>query len=64
MAVPTVASLIEVEQAALQGAAPGTRLEVVLEPTGPAWLPIAVFSPLAGTPSTGSARLSGVDPVL
>jgi hypothetical protein len=42
-AVPTVASLVEVERAALQGAVPGTRLEVVLEPTGPSWLPIAVF---------------------
>jgi transposase len=42
-AVPTVASLTEVEQAALQGAAPGTCLEVVLEPTGPSWLPVAVF---------------------
>jgi transposase/transposase-like protein len=42
-AVPTVASLTEVEQAALAGAAPRTRLEVVLEPTGPSWLPIAVF---------------------
>jgi transposase len=42
-AVPTVGSLGEVEQAALAGTVPGTRLEVVLEPTGPAWLPIAVF---------------------
>ena len=42
-AVPTVQSLGEVERAALAGAAPGTRLEVVIEPTGPAWLPIAVF---------------------
>jgi hypothetical protein len=42
-AVPTVASLAEVERAALAGAASGTRLEVVLEPTGPSWLPIAVF---------------------
>jgi transposase len=42
-AVPTVESLGEVERAALAGAAPGVRLEVVLEPTGPAWLPIAVF---------------------
>jgi transposase len=42
-AIPTVASLTQVEQAALAGAAPGVRLEVVLEPTGPAWLPIAVF---------------------
>jgi transposase len=42
-AVPTVQSLGEVERAALAGTAPGTRLEVVIEPTGPAWLPIAVF---------------------
>jgi transposase len=42
-AVPTHDSLLEVEQAALAGAAPGTRLEVVVEPTGPAWLPLAVF---------------------
>ena len=42
-AIPTVESLGEVEQAALAGAAAGTRLEVVVEPTGPAWLPIAVF---------------------
>ena len=39
---PTVASLA-VEAAALAGAPAGTRLEVVIEPTGPAWLPIAVF---------------------
>lgn len=42
-AQPTLASLTEVEAAALAGAAAGTRLEVVMEPTGPAWLPIAVF---------------------
>jgi transposase len=42
-AVPTLDSLGEVERAALAGAAPATRLEVVIEPTGPAWLPIAVF---------------------
>jgi transposase len=42
-AVPTLESLSEVEQAALAGAAAGTRLEVVMEPTGPAWLPIGVF---------------------
>jgi transposase len=42
-AVPTLASLGEVEQAALAGTVPGTRLEVVVEPTGPAWRPIAVF---------------------
>lgn len=40
---PTVESLAEVETAALAGCPEGTRLEVVMEPTGPAWLPIAVF---------------------
>jgi len=40
---PTVESLAEVEVAALAGTPQGTRLEVVVEPTGPAWLPIAVF---------------------
>ena len=40
---PTVESLTEVEAAALAGCPAGTRLEVVIEPTGPAWLPIAVF---------------------
>ncbi|RYZ32304.1 MAG: hypothetical protein EOP01_01470, partial [Propionibacteriaceae bacterium] len=40
---PTVPSLTEVELAALAGAPDGTRLEVIMEPTGPAWLPIAVF---------------------
>jgi transposase len=38
-----VASLTLIETAALAGAPDGTRLEVVMEPTGPAWLPIAVF---------------------
>jgi transposase len=42
-AVPTTESLTEVERAALVGAPPGTRLEVVVEPTGPSWLPVAVF---------------------
>jgi transposase len=42
-AVPTIQSLSELERAALAGTPPGTRLEVVIEPTGPAWLPIAVF---------------------
>jgi transposase len=32
-----------VERAALTGTTPGFCLEVVLEPTGPSWLPIAVF---------------------
>lgn len=40
---PTVESLSAVEAAALAGCPDGTRLEVVMEPTGPAWLPIAVF---------------------
>ena len=40
---PTVDSLGRVEAAALAGAPAGTVLEVVIEPTGPAWLPIAVF---------------------
>jgi transposase len=40
---PTVNSLEEVERAALAGCPEGTRLEVIVEPTGPAWLPIAVF---------------------
>jgi transposase len=40
---PTVESLTAVETAALTGCMEGTRLEVVIEPTGPAWLPIAVF---------------------
>ncbi|WP_431880414.1 IS110 family transposase [Micromonospora marina] len=40
---PSVQSLTVIEQAALAGAAVGTRLEVVIEPTGPAWLPVAVF---------------------
>jgi transposase len=41
--IPTVDSLEQVEQAALAETPAGTRLEVVVEPTGPAWLPIAVF---------------------
>lgn len=40
---PTTESLSEVEAAALAGCPADTRLEVVVEPTGPAWLPIAVF---------------------
>lgn len=42
-AVPTKESLESLEQAALHDAPLGTVLEVVMEPTGPAWLPIAVF---------------------
>jgi transposase len=40
---PSVPSLTMIERAALASAPEGTRLEVVIEPTGPAWLPIAVF---------------------
>jgi transposase len=40
---PTAESLSAVEEAALAGCPAGTLLEVVIEPTGPAWLPIAVF---------------------
>jgi hypothetical protein len=42
-AVPTLASLGQVERAALTGTTPGVCLEVVLGPPGPSWLPIAVF---------------------
>src|SRR5215831_14658907 len=41
--VPTVESLTALERAALAGAPQSTQLAVVFEPTGPAWLPIAVF---------------------
>jgi len=40
---PALGSLAAVEAAALAGCPDGTRLEVVIEPAGPAWLPIAVF---------------------
>jgi transposase len=36
-------SLEAIEAAALVGAPEGTRLEVIIEPTGAAWLPVAVF---------------------
>jgi transposase len=42
-ALPTVESLTGIETTALSGCPASTRLEVVIEPTGPAWLPIAVF---------------------
>jgi transposase len=42
-AIPTTQSLSALEAGALEGAPPGTVLEVVMEPTGPAWLPVAVF---------------------
>ncbi|MDZ7674042.1 MAG: transposase [Acidimicrobiales bacterium] len=37
------ALMTQVEEVALAGCPEGTRLEVIVEPTGPAWLPIAVF---------------------
>lgn len=40
---PTEQSLSDVEKTALAGATEDTVLEVVMEPTGPAWMPIAVF---------------------
>jgi transposase len=40
---PTAGSLRDLERAALAGAPAGTRLEVVMEPTGPAWRPVAVY---------------------
>jgi transposase len=40
---PTVESFTALEAAALRGAPEGTRLEIVVEPTGPAWLPVAIF---------------------
>jgi hypothetical protein len=56
----TVASLTALEVAALEAADPGTHLVVVVEPTGPPWLPVAVFlgraSVAAATPCSGSAR--------
>lgn len=40
---PARESLETIEAAALAGAPPATRLEVIIEPTGAAWLPVAVF---------------------
>ena len=40
---PTRESLEVIEAAALADAPDGTRLEVIIEPTGVAWLPVAVF---------------------
>jgi transposase len=40
---PRAESFAALETAALEGTEPGTRLEVVIEPTGPAWLPVAVW---------------------
>lgn len=40
---PTRASLEALRALALAGAEAGVAVEVVIEPTGPAWLPVAVF---------------------
>ena len=40
---PTLESSTALEHAALAGAEPETKLSVVMEPTGAAWLPVAVF---------------------
>ncbi|HYU93742.1 MAG TPA: hypothetical protein VEN95_09740 [Actinomycetota bacterium] len=40
---PTAESFEDLERAALEGAPEGTQIEVVIEPTGPAWMPVAVF---------------------
>lgn len=48
--LPTAQSFEEVEGAALEGAPEGITLEVVVEPTGPAWLPVAVFFGRRGHP--------------
>src|SRR6266540_915909 len=40
---PIEQSLSDVEKTALAGAPDDTVLEVVMEPTGPAWLPLAVY---------------------
>jgi hypothetical protein len=53
---PTVDSLIAVETAALAGCPADTRLEVVIEPTGPAWLPVVVFFSARGHRVSGGSR--------
>lgn len=40
---PTVDGFTALEQAALADTEPDTRLEVVIEPTGAAWLPVAIW---------------------
>ena len=57
---PTVESLSDIETAALAGCPEGTQLEVVMEPTGPAWLPIAVFFTSRGQLRTWVAYRGGL----
>src|SRR4029453_16302885 len=45
---PTRASLGALREAALTGAEAGVTVEVVVEPTGPAWRPVAVFFAATG----------------
>jgi hypothetical protein len=54
----TVDSLGELEQVALAGTAEATTLTVVIEPTGPMWLPIAVYFGRRG--SRRPARRTGL----
>ncbi len=45
---PTRSSLEALREVALAGADQGVAVEVVVEPTGPAWLPVAVFFAATG----------------
>ena len=53
--VPARESLLAMEARALAGTPPGTRLEVILEPAGAAWFPVARFL-AAATRCTGCPR--------
>jgi len=55
----TVDSLGRIEAAALAGPPAGTVLEVVMEPTGPAWLPVAVFFSARGAPCVPGVQRQG-----
>jgi transposase len=59
--VSTVDSLAELEQAALRGAPEQTRLTVVIEPTGPMWLPIAVYFGRRGHTVVGVSSTKAAD---
>ena len=58
---PTTESLAQLEAVALAGCPAGTRLEVVVEPTGPAWLPIAVFFGARGHQVFGVSSAKAAD---
>ena len=53
---PTVDSLTAVTNAAFAGAPVNTTLQFVNEPTGPAWLPVAVFFSSRGQGSHQGSR--------